>query len=196
MLGQVIGTLRSDSPVPSLQAIMQRLEKLTGVVGDTRRRDGVQCGSRAARGSRPASESRGLGGLNGGFPAAPAGGPGDFFPSRDLSERGINVSNVRTYLQERGELLKAVPLISGKDIRFAFLLQLAAGAAEIEPSEGVTVDFLKSPDAPPEEELAEGEPAIQSLEELHFPGAADTRGYRRCEWILPASTRSSTCWGT
>lgn len=51
-----------------------------------------------------------------------------FRPSADLAAAGVNVNSVRARLSATGELLKAVPLVAGREIRFAFLL--ASRAAE------------------------------------------------------------------
>lgn len=70
-----------------------------------------------------------------------------FAPSQELNERGLNVSFVRGSLEQTGEILKAVPLIEGKAIRFVFLVQLAPETV-LPPLEGTEVVELTRPDAP------------------------------------------------
>lgn len=45
-----------------------------------------------------------------------------FVPSAELVEEGWNVSRVRAQLEAFGQLVKAVPLVSGASVRFAFVL--------------------------------------------------------------------------
>lgn len=50
-----------------------------------------------------------------------------FLPTAEHAAAGINVNAVRGRLAQEGELLKAVPLVSGREIRFGFLLARASG---------------------------------------------------------------------
>lgn len=52
-----------------------------------------------------------------------------FTPDSEKSAKGLNVNEIRKRLQNRGELIKAAPLVSGNAVRFAFLVALPAGYA-------------------------------------------------------------------
>ena len=80
-----------------------------------------------------------------------------FSPTPELAAQGINVNQAREQLLACGDLLKAIPLIEGSSVRFAFLCLHAAhqSAAELP---GLTWETLSQPepeiadhDPPPEE---------------------------------------------
>ena len=65
-----------------------------------------------------------------------------FTPTPALSERGININNIRDRLKEVGEILKATPQVKGQgEISFQFVVETAADLAAIEDwrEQGVVV---------------------------------------------------------
>ena len=60
-----------------------------------------------------------------------------FVPSAEHLAQGSNVTHIRERLRACGELLRSQPLISGKSVRFAFLLAFAPGRSP-EPCPGLT----------------------------------------------------------
>ncbi len=52
-----------------------------------------------------------------------------FVPSPQVIEAGWNVSRVRAHLEAWGQLLKAVPLVSGASVRFAFVVAHTPGTS-------------------------------------------------------------------
>lgn len=61
--------------------------------------------------------------------AGRAVGLGWFVPSPQVIEVGWNVSRVRAHLEAWGQVLKAVPLVSGSSVRFAFVMVHPPGTA-------------------------------------------------------------------
>ncbi|NOX60348.1 MAG: chemotaxis protein CheA [Chloroflexi bacterium] len=57
-----------------------------------------------------------------------------FAPSAELSAQGVNVDHVRAWLKQQGELLKAIPIVRGGSVQFAFLWAVDAPPASQEAS--------------------------------------------------------------
>lgn len=148
-LGQVVGALRTGRTTPNVDGMVAELQRLTS--------------PGAAAGQELPADTDAL-------PALPAEmanlmRPEDwtdvasvlqqgssiylatFAPTPALNEQGVNVNKVRAELQNSGELLKALPLITGKEVRFGFLLASAVGLDVDIP--GVEVVQLASPAPPP-----------------------------------------------
>lgn len=77
-----------------------------------------------------------------------------FSPTPELAAQGINVNQAREQLLACGDLLKAIPLIEGSSVRFAFLC-LHAAHQSVAELPGLTWETLSQP----EPETADPDPA-------------------------------------
>jgi two-component system, chemotaxis family, sensor kinase CheA len=147
-LGQVVGALRSGGAAPNVDAMVGELQQL---ISPPQSSGDEQPSGPAALPALPAEMANlmrpedwtDVGSvLQQGSSVYLA----TFAPSPALNEQGINVNKVRAELQNSADLLKALPLITGKEVRFGFLLA-SPTAVELELP-GVEVVHLASPPQP------------------------------------------------
>lgn len=70
-----------------------------------------------------------------------------FSPTRELNERGVNINSVREQLSKIGNILKATPIVKGKDnLSFEFIVSTQSAPANVSAWEakGVTVEPAQS----------------------------------------------------
>lgn len=148
-LGEVIGTLRNDAPPPDISASLAQLAEWAGGVDHEGRPPLVEMLPDPVRRLLKPDDLEDL---------ERAGASGQalalitFSPTPTLVASGVNVNAVRQALGEQGTILKAVPLVSGSSVSFAFLF---AAAAEADPAdldacrlEGVTIEWLQAASLP------------------------------------------------
>lgn len=83
-----------------------------------------------------------------------------FIPTPKNAAEGLNVSTVRERLQQFGEIVKAIPLISGKTVRFAFVMLFETGQEPPEIS-GLSFQDLTPPSAVPTQAVENDEPSFE-----------------------------------
>ena len=108
LLEAVINAHRNEQPLPAIDQIAARLQKVSAESVDA-----TPATATTPAGSQPAVARR----LE-----------IEFTPTAALAERGVNVNSVRSRLQEIGQLLQAKPVVKGAgEIAFQFIITTDAG---------------------------------------------------------------------
>ena len=98
-----------------------------------------------------------------------------FLPSRELSDRGLNITSVRERLSKIGELVRVVPRSvpgSPTGIGFGLLLLTSRGAGEVAGAAGLEASAIHASVEPPA-------PFAATLEDVEAEAAAEARGHVR-----------------
>jgi two-component system chemotaxis sensor kinase CheA len=115
MLEQVIAARRNEQPLPAIDAIVARLERVASDDGDKGSAPVWKKVEAGAQGARQGAMSRTW--------------QVEFVPTPALAERGVNVNSIRARLQEIGELIQAKPQVRGQG-EIAFLFVVVTNADE------------------------------------------------------------------
>ncbi len=117
-LERLIAARRNEEAMPNIDGITARLNGALAKTGDERAVDAPKTSS-----SQPGNKSSETNAQLRPWTII-------FTPSLALSERGLNVNNVRARLQEIGSLVKSTPLVRGEgEIAFEFVLKTDADAS-------------------------------------------------------------------
>lgn len=82
-----------------------------------------------------------------------------FEPSPEKAARGVNVNVIRERLQAAGRMLKAVPIVEGRTVRFGFLV---AAGRPLAAADFPDVEVTPLPAAPSEPEAAVPQPSVEA----------------------------------
>lgn len=128
MLEQVIAARRNEQPLPAIDAIVARLERVASDVSsmpaqavlkdDEGDKDSASVGTRTGISAQETGEG-----------ATTRTWHVEFVPTPALAERGVNVNSIRARLQEIGELIQAKPQVRGQG-EIAFLFVVVTNADE------------------------------------------------------------------
>jgi two-component system chemotaxis sensor kinase CheA len=144
----VIHARRNDQPIPSIDDIAARLQRVTSQSATTpppQEREATENGDTVTRWQI------------------------EFTPTAELAERGVNVNSVRSRLQEIGQLIQAKPVVKGAgEIGFEFIVATSAGRSALASLAGDGLTFTPAP----------VEPAPRTKETQPLPALAPTNVVR------------------
>ena len=122
MLEQVIAARRSERPLPSIDAVVARLERVASDFSSNSA-EAALTDDDGGKGSEPDNAKTEKGARDTVVGATTRAWRVDFVPTPALAERGVNVNSVRARLQEIGELVQAKPQVRGQgEIAFLFVV--------------------------------------------------------------------------
>ncbi|HEX6283367.1 MAG TPA: chemotaxis protein CheA [Pyrinomonadaceae bacterium] len=141
LLESVINARRNEQPLPSIEAIVARLQN-------------VAADSATIMSETPAR-------ANGAD--APQRWEIEFTPTAELAERGVNVNSVRSRLQELGQLVQAKPVVKGAgEIAFQFIVVTNASETELASLEADGLTFKPAPAEPAPQRIRES-PTVSTI---------------------------------
>lgn len=128
MLEQVIAARRNEQPLPGIDAIVARLERVASNLSSRAAQAALKDddGSEVLASIGAKTEAGAQGTVAG---ATRRTWHVEFVPTPALSERGVNVNSIRAQLQEIGELVQAKPQVRGQG-EIAFLFVVVTNADE------------------------------------------------------------------
>jgi two-component system, chemotaxis family, sensor kinase CheA len=129
LLEGVVHARRNDQPIPSIDAIVERLKAVSADATASKPE------TRAASAPQPEVHD-----------AAATRWQVEFTPTAELAERGVNVNSVRSRLQEIGQLVQAKPVVKGAgEIAFEFIVATNADKTVLANLEADGLTFKPAP---------------------------------------------------
>lgn len=186
MLEQVIAARRNEQPLPSIDAIVARLETVASDVSSEPAQASLKddANDKASAVVGTGTETGVQDAIDG---ATTRTWHVEFVPTPALAERGVNVNSIRARLQEIGELVQAKPQVRGQgEIVFLFVVVTNADAS-VFASWGIDdLRFAPVDDAAPASSAALPEETV-AIQEAGAGGAAEGQLTTQSTMLAPSN---------